>query len=109
MSQTTRAAYRKVAEYLRRVIPPPPPPMRKAQKSFATLSEAQHLTNNTDEMIGGRDIPAGSRWEVTRPSNLGVVLWYTEDPAITINLNTKEWKDRFTRVRRPPKKRAKKK
>lgn len=98
----------RVARYLRREIPPPRPPQRKKQKSFATLTEGQHVENLAPMVVGGMLFPAGTRWEVHDTTNLGVKLLSLPDQGFyqsyTLPMNTKEWKSQFKRVRRPSKK-----
>jgi hypothetical protein len=94
----------RVAKYLRATIPPPPPPPVKQQKSFASLSEGQHIVNLTPFVSGGVEFPEGTRFVVTKPTNLGVTL--SVDSSL-IPMTTREWKDRFKRVRRPSKRKKK--
>ena len=90
-------------------LPPPAPPRKKAQKSFATLSEGQRLESLGEMKVGGQHLPAGSLFEVTAPCNLGVKFIILQDGVGvgSFNMQDREWKARFKRVRKPAKRKKK--
>lgn len=96
---------------LRAPIPTPPPPKPKPQRSWKGLPEGRHLELLVPYFDGTRQWPAGSKFEVTAPTNLGISLrplltgpnegatLSTTDP---ITWSHPEWKATFKTARRAP-------
>jgi hypothetical protein len=100
----------KAAQLLWARIPTPRRPAPIPQKSWRTLSAGRVLALRQPWFDGARRWPAGSRFEVAEPTNMGIslrpLLTGPSEPSIlsameSISWSDPDWKATFELVKRP--------
>ena len=90
----------KIAHNLARTIPDPYRPPPKAQKSWRQLKANQWLAGRVDVHLRGSTYPAGTLWQVTDPTDMGVKLIPRQGSGVLV-WSEPVWQTYFSRAKKP--------